>query len=273
MKADLVTLLPIARAAVEHGGAILRAGSPRTSITKGDRDMVTDVDLAIERLLRDELTRATPGIGVYGEEEGGQTSGTRWVIDPVDGTANLSRNIPLTGVSLALVVDEQPVLGVIALPRLDRTYWAATDLGAHRDGNPIRVTSPAQLAEAIVAIGDYGTGPDAAARNAAMLAIHAALAPRALRIRMLGSAAVDLALIADSALGASITLGNQTWDMAAGAIIASEAGAHVTDLDGTTHTTTSRCTIAAAPSLIDDVLDIVQHASATADFASEEGSC
>lgn len=273
MKARLADLLPIAQATVEHGAAYLRANSPSTYTAKGDRDMVTDVDLAIERLLRNELTRVTPSIGVYGEEFGGQTNGTRWVIDPVDGTANLNRGIPLTGISLGLVTDEEPVLGVIALPLLDRTYWAANGLGAFRDGHPIRVTAQADLAEAIVAIGDYATGANTAARNSAMLAIHAALAPRALRIRMLGSAAVDLSLLADGALGASITLGNRTWDMAAGAVIAREAGAHVTDIDGTRHTTSSRCTIAAAPGLIEDILGIVQHASTTTGFSGQEGPC
>jgi myo-inositol-1(or 4)-monophosphatase len=270
MTTELPGLLLIAQATVEHGAAFLRTHRPRTCTGKGDRDMATDVDLAIERILRDELTRATPGIGVQGEEEGGPSSGTRWVIDPVDGTANLTHDIPLTGICLALVVDEDPLLGVIALPQLDRMYWAADGLGACRDGHPIRIVGPARLDEAIVAIGDYGTGPDAAARNAAMLAIHAALAPRAQRIRMLGTAAADLALLADSALGASITLGNRTWDMAAGAVIAREAGAHVTDLDGTDHTTASRCTIAAVPALIDDILDIVQRASAINGFTSEE---
>ncbi|WP_410646405.1 inositol monophosphatase family protein [Amycolatopsis sp. cmx-4-54] len=270
MTTELPGLLLIAQATVEHGAAFLRTHRPRTWTGKGDRDMATDVDLAIERIVRDELTRATPGIDVHGEEEGGPTSGTRWVIDPVDGTANLTHDIPLTGISLALVVDDDPLLGVIALPQLGRTYWAADSLGACRDGNPLHVTGPARLDEAIVAIGDYGTGPGAATRNATMLAIHAALAPLAQRVRMLGSAAVDLALLADGALGASITLGNRTWDMAAGAVIAREAGAHVTDLDGTDHTTTSRCTIAAAPGLTDDILRIVQRASAATSFTGEE---
>ncbi|MDT8915114.1 inositol monophosphatase family protein [Amycolatopsis sp. PS_44_ISF1] len=201
---------------------------------------------------------------------GAPASGTRWVLDPVDGTANLTHDIPLTGISLALVADEDPLLGVIALPQLGRTYWAADGLGACRDGHPIRIAGPARLDEAMIAIGDYGAGPDTAVRNAAMLEIHAALAPRAQRIRMLGTAAADLALVADSAFGASITLGNRTWDMAAGAVIAREAGAHVTDLDGTDHTTASRCTIAAAPALIDDILGIVQHASTVTGFTGQE---
>jgi len=273
MSGELVSLLLIAQATIKHGADYLRGHSPSACIAKGDRDMVTDVDLAIERLLRGELNRATPGIGVHGEEEGGQSSGTRWIIDPIDGTANYTRGLPLVGICLALVVDQRPVLGVIALPLLGRTYWAANGLGAFRDGHPIRITRPAELAEAIVAIGDYGTGRGAVSRNATMLAIHAALAPRAQRVRMLGSAAVDLALLADSALGASITLGNRTWDMAAGAVIAREAGARVTDLDGTDHSTTSRCTIAASPGLTEDILGIVQHAAMTTGFAGEEDSC
>lgn len=273
MTTELARLLLIAQATVEHGAEFLRTHRPRTCTSKGDRDMATDVDLAIERILRDELTRATPGFGIQGEEEGGPTGGTRWVIDPVDGTANFTHGIPLTGISLALVVDEEPLLGVIALPQLDRTYWAADGLGAFRDGRPIRITGPAGLAEAIVAIGDYGTGSDVATRNATLLAIHADLAHRAQRVRMLGSAAADLALLADSGLGASITLGNRTWDMAAGTVIAREAGAQVTDLDGTDHTTTSRCTIAAAPALIEDILNLVQRASAINGFTEEEVAC
>jgi myo-inositol-1(or 4)-monophosphatase len=259
---ELATLLSIARTAVEHGATYLRTHQPRTITAKGDRDMVTDLDLTIERLLRDELTHHTPDIGVHGEEEGGTTGDTRWVLDPIDGTANLTHSIPLTGISLALIHANKPELGVIALPQLNHTYWAATGLGAFRDGHPITASSPTTLAASIVAIGDYGTGPTTAARNAAALAIHAALAPRAQRIRMLGSAAVDLAWTADASLGASITLGNRPWDMAAGSIIAREAGAHVVDLDGNTHDTTSRFTIAAAPTLLPEILTVVRQAAA-----------
>jgi myo-inositol-1(or 4)-monophosphatase len=273
VRTNLATLLTIAQATVEHGANYLRTHRPRASTAKGDRDMVTDIDLAVERLLRNELACKAPEIGMFGEQEGGDTSGTRWVLDPVDGTANLTHGIPLTGISLALLIGEQPVLGVIALPLLDRTYWAADGLGAFRNGHPISAAGPTILAESIVAIGDYGTGPDAVPRNATALAIHTELAPRAQRIRMLGSAALDLAWTADASLGASITLGNRTWDMAAGAIIAREAGAQVVDLDGSPHTDTSRFTIAAAPDLLEEILDTVRHATALAGFANQETPC
>ena len=273
MNTELVTLLSIARTAVEHGATYLRAHQPRTITAKGDRDMVTDLDLAIERLLRDELTHQTPDIGVHGEEEDGPTSDTRWILDPIDGTANLTHSIPLTGISLALIHANKPVLGVIALPPLNRTYWAANGLGAFRDGHPITAASPTTLAQSIVAMGDYATGPTTGARNATALAIHAALAPRAQRIRMLGSAAVDLVWTADASLAASITLGNQSWDMAAGSIIAREAGAQVVDLDGSTHDTTSRFTIAAAPNLLPEILDVVRQAAASTGLTDQQTPC
>jgi len=271
---ELATLLSTARTAVEHGATYLRTHQPRTITAKSDRDMVTDLDLTIERLLRDELTHQTPDIGVHGEEEGGTTSDTRWVLDPIDGTANLTHSIPLTGISLALVHANKPVLGVIALPQLNHTYWAATGLGAFRDGHPITASNPTTLAASIVAIGDYATGPTTTgARNATALAIHTALAPRAQRIRMLGSAAIDLAWTADASLAASITLGNQSWDMAAGSIIAREAGAHVVDLDGSTHDTTSRFTIAAAPTLLPEILTVVRQAAANTGLTDQQTPC
>jgi myo-inositol-1(or 4)-monophosphatase len=270
---ELARLLSIARTAVEHGATYLRTHQPSTITAKGDRDMVTDLDLTIERLIRDELTHHTPDIGVHGEEEGGPTTGTWWVLDPIDGTANLTHRIPLTGISLALVHANTPVLGVIALPMLSHTYWAATGLGAFRDGHSITASRPTTLAASIVAIGDYATGPTAGARNATALAIHAALAPHAQRIRMLGSAAVDLAWTADASLAASITLGNRPWDMAAGSIIAREAGAHVVDLDGTPHDTTSRFTIAATPNLLPQILDVVRQAAADTGLTRAQTPC
>ena len=108
-----------------------------------------------------------------------------------------------------------------------------------------------------------GTGPDAAERNQTALAIHAGLAPRAQKVRMLGSAAADLALVADGTLDASITLGNRPWDMAAGVVIARAAGAIIMDADGSPYTLGSLATIAAAPGLAGPVFGIVRSAAAT----------
>lgn len=255
--------LSIAQSAVDLAATHVQTRRPAEIASKGDRDLVTDTDLDIERRLRGLLAAATPGIPLLGEEEGGASpdAPVMWVLDPVDGTSNYARDLPLVGVSLALVRDNEPVLGVVALPLLGRRYWAALGRGAHRDGLAVASARTSRVDEAIIAIGDYGTGPNSQSRNAAALALHAHLAPRAHRVRMLGSAAVDLAWIADGTLDASITLGNRPWDTAAGVVIAREAGARVVDLDGSDHTTRSRCTIAAAPGLCDQIVDAVQRAA------------
>ncbi|MBI1758163.1 MAG: inositol monophosphatase family protein [Actinobacteria bacterium] len=261
MNTSLPELLDVANSVIDLGERYVRSHPPSTVTAKGDRDMVTDVDLAVERAIRLALHTHTPQLPVLGEEEGGQDAGTRWVLDPVDGTANFARGMPLNGISLALIHKDQPVLGVISLPFLNHRYWAATGLGAWRDGQPITAAATTDISQAIVAIGDYGTGPYAEPRNQAALALHAYLAPRVQRIRMLGSAAVDLAWVADAGLDASITLSNYAWDMAAGAVIAREAGAVVVDIDGSAHRATSRFTIAAAPDLREHILTAVQHAT------------
>jgi myo-inositol-1(or 4)-monophosphatase len=262
---DLHALLDHARQVTDQAEQQLRTRRPSRIEAKGDRDMLTDVDLAIERLARDALPRRAPGTGFLGEEEGGRTDmETYWIIDPVDGTANFIRGLPLCGISLALVHQGAPVLGVISLPFLDRRYWAADGLGAWRNGRPIRAASTSELSEAMIAVGDYGTGDGAGERNRTAIAVHARLAPAAQRVRMLGSAAVDLALVADGSIDASITLGNRSWDMAAGAVIARAAGALVIDSDGTDHTLASRATIAVAPALRASILDVLDAATADA---------
>ncbi|RAS59426.1 myo-inositol-1(or 4)-monophosphatase [Lentzea atacamensis] len=260
MTTELEHLLTTAHHAVDHAEQLLRGHPPTTVHAKGDRDMATDTDVAIERAVRARLAHETPAIPVHGEEEGGATAGTRWELDPIDGTANHLRGLPLTGISLALIREQIPILGVISLPLLRTRHWALAGHGAFCDGQPITASPTTDLAQALIAVGDYGTGPDAGPRNTIAHAVHQHLAPRAQRIRMFGSAAVDLAWLAAGHLDASITLGNRAWDMAAGAVIAREAGAHVVDHDGTDHTTASRFTIATAPGLLTAVLDTLHAA-------------
>lgn len=269
MSLDLPKLLDLARSVTDQSEQQLHDLTLGQITAKGDRDMVTNVDLAIERQARDLLLHHTPGIGFFGEEEGGGTDvETYWIIDPVDGTANFIRNVPLCGISLALVHQGVPVLGVIHLPLLNRRYWAAQGLGAFRDGRPVRASATRALPEAMIAIGDYGTGPDGPERNRVCLSIQAHLAERAQRVRMFGSAAVDLALVADGSIDACITLGNHDWDMAAGVAIAREAGAVVMDTDGSPHTPASVTTIATAPHLRDGVLDILHTTTAGTRYAA-----
>src|SRR2546426_201505 len=119
-------LLGAAIDAVSAAREEIRSGRPAPIRVdpKGDRDLVSEVDLAVERKLRGLLARRTPDIGFLGEEEGREDRSTEafWVLDPIDGTVNFVRGLPLCAVALALIHRDRPVLGVIDLPFLDLRY-------------------------------------------------------------------------------------------------------------------------------------------------------
>ncbi|MDG4830116.1 inositol monophosphatase family protein [Solwaraspora sp. WMMD1047] len=255
---ELGRLLPLAVQAVERASLVMRHRPAGTLTAKGDRDLASQVDFQIERDLRLFLRDETPEIGFLGEEEGVSGSGElQWALDPVDGTVNFVRGLPLCAISLGLIRGRRPVLGVIDLPFLDRRYTAAEGHGAQANGQPIKVSDTASLTEAIVAIGDYAVGPDATSRNRSRLALTALLAAAAQRVRMTGSAALDLAWLAEGKFDAALTLSNHPWDMTAGVVIAREAGAVILDQDGSAHSSDSMATIAATPLLADQVLQLV----------------
>jgi myo-inositol-1(or 4)-monophosphatase len=255
-------LLPVAIEAVKIASGLIGSRTAGTLTPKGDRDYASEVDYQVEREVRAFLARATPGISFLGEEEGaiGEETETQWSLDPVDGTVNFAHALPLCGVSLALMTDRNAVLGVIDLPFLGSRYTAVRSGGAYRDGELIHVSKTSRLRDAVVSVGDYAVGKDADRRNLPRLAVTTRLAEEALRVRMFGSAAVDLAWLAEGRTDALITLSNKPWDTAAGVIIAREAGAVVVDSDGTEHTSDSRATIAAPPALVGDVIALVQAA-------------
>ncbi|MER5504829.1 inositol monophosphatase family protein [Streptomyces sp. NPDC002766] len=257
--ADLAPLLQIADAALDQASSLVTEMAVGAVRSKGDRDMVSEIDLAVEERVRDFLRKETPEIGFLGEESGGEEidGPLTWALDPVDGTANLVNGLPLCAVSLGLVEDNRSVLGAIDLPFMRHRFRAAEGHGAYGDDEAIGPSRTTAMHEAIVAIGDYAVGVGANERNVRRLALTRMLAEQALRVRMLGSAAIDLAWVASGKLDASIALSNHPWDMAAGVAIAREAGAVVMDLDGAPHSLRSTATIAVAPGLRSTMLKVL----------------
>jgi myo-inositol-1(or 4)-monophosphatase len=254
---ELEALLPIAREAVRRARRIILGRAPLRVRTKGERDIVTDVDLEVEDAVREFLARETPHIGVLGEEQGRSgdpTGGLWWALDPVDGTANLARGVPLCAVSLGLVAGRRGVLAAIDLPFLDARYCAADGLGAYIADQRIRASSVGALARAAISIGDFAVGDGAAAKNQVRLELLRSLGARAHRIRMLGSAAIDLAWVAHGRLDATIILANLPWDTMAGTVLVREAGGAVLDQDGREHSSDSATTIATCPGLRADIM-------------------
>jgi myo-inositol-1(or 4)-monophosphatase len=256
---DYADLLPIAHEAVDIAQGIMRTMQPGILTAKGDRDMATEVDYAIEDRVRTFLTGRTPDIGFLGEEHGvtGATKSLMWALDPIDGTVNFVHGSPLCAISLGLITESRPVLGVIDLPFLGTRYSAAEGSGAHANGQPIRASTTNRIGEAVVAIGDYAVGQNSEEKNRDRFALTQILATNMQRIRMHGSAAIDLAWLAEGRIDAAVMLANAPWDTAAGVIIAREAGAVVTDRDGLPHSTASTATIAANMNLLSAFLELV----------------
>ncbi|WP_119726344.1 inositol monophosphatase family protein [Thermomonospora amylolytica] len=260
MTTAAASLLPVALEAVAIASDLMRTRVPGLLTAKGDRDMASEVDYAIERAVRDHLRDKTPDIAFLGEEEGitgNNTAELLWTLDPVDGTANYVRGLPMCGISLGLIHKDRPIVGVIDLPFLNTRYHAAQNVGAYQGDRRLQVSMTTDLKDAIVALGDYAVGKDADNKNRLRLALTERLAANVQRVRMLGSAALDLAWVADGKLDASIMLSNKPWDTAAGVLIAREAGATVIDADGTDHTFTSTATIAVAPHLASQLSALV----------------
>jgi myo-inositol-1(or 4)-monophosphatase len=195
-------------------------------VYKGARDIVTEVDHAAEALLRAGLADRFPTDGFYGEESGRDaTIAARvWVCDPVDGTINYANGLPFFCVSLALVADGQPVVGVVHDPLRRETFAATADEHATLDGRPVHASTKDRLSDVVMALNIGGHAP---ARRIARVRHEIRVS------RTMGSAALSLAYVANGRFDAfSQTVGLSAWDVAAAGFIAERAGAVVTGLDG-----------------------------------------
>jgi len=210
----------------DAGGHELTVGSKSTAT-----DLVTDVDRRVERWLSDQVGRRRPEDAVLGEEGGDRvsgTSGTRWVIDPVDGTVNFVLGIPQFAVSVAAEVEGTVMAGAVANPVTRETFHARRGGGAFLHDR--RLTGPREvpLQRAVVAT---GFAYDATMR-ARQIDVVRPLLPRVADIRRLGAASLDLCFVAAGRLDAYFEVGLHPWDHAAGALIAAEAGCVVSGLRG-----------------------------------------
>jgi myo-inositol-1(or 4)-monophosphatase len=256
--------LAIARRAVAEAAEVVRTHTPGRLTEKGDRDPASEVDLAVERFVRDFLHNKTPEIGFLGEEEGGNSSGHEliWLLDPIDGTVNFLHGFPFSAVSLSLCDANTTVAAVIDLPFIGSQYTALLGQGAYADDKRLHVSQTSMLADALISIDQFAFGENAERKNRLRLRLTERLAHDAQRVRMLGASAIDLAWTAEGRLDACIMLGNKPWDTSAGVLVAREAGARVLDHDGSEHSPQSHSTIAVTPALETDLIAVVQEALA-----------
>jgi len=231
---DAGELLALARSVAEAAGTLLLDGAAHARTAVGTKtsptDMVTEMDRASEALVVEGVLRARPDDGVLGEEGTARpgTSGVRWVVDPLDGTTNYLYGLPAWAVSVAAEVDGRVVAAVVADPSHGDLYAATLGGGATCNGRRLALGAGPPLATALVGTG-FSYEADRRARQAAVLA---QVLPRVRDVRRAGAAALDLCWVASGRLDAFYERGLQPWDLAAGALVATEAGAVTGDLDG-----------------------------------------
>lgn len=227
-------LLALAESVAREAGELVRKGregSVEVAATKSSpTDVVTAVDLASEKLIRERILTARPDDAFIGEEGDDVvgSSGLTWVADPIDGTVNYLYGLPSYAVSLAVQTDGRSVVGVVHNPASGETFTAARGAGAFLDGVQIRANPIDDPARALVGTG-YGYRVDVRTHQAAELE---RLVPRIRDLRRIGSAALDLCSVACGRLDAYVERGLKPWDLAAGQLIAEEAGARVAGLNG-----------------------------------------
>ena len=223
-------------------------------------DMVTEVDRAAEELIVGALLAARPDDSILGEEgartDGG--SGVPWIIDPLDGTTNFLYGIPAYAVSIAAEVGGQIVAAAVYDPTHDELFTATRGGGAHLNRVRLQVAGPPTLATALVGTG-FGYAPERRAEQALVLT---GVLSSVRDIRRAGSAALDLCSVACGRLDAFYEYGLAPWDMAAGSLIAAEAGADVGTLFG--RPCTADTVMAAPPQLAGPLRDLLISAGAGA---------
>lgn len=244
-------------AAARDAEQIIVAGAARRGDlvwqTKGPADYLTEIDTAAEAIIRSDLLAALgedfPGLRVLGEESWRNEPLPRelaFVVDPLDGTTNFLHGIPAFSVSIAAILDTEPIIGlVLDIPR-GELFTAVRGLGARANGVPIQVSRIADPARALLGTGfPFGGNADANRYARHFVPVAAATAG----IRRIGSAAIDLAWLAAGRFDAFWELHLSPWDIAAGILLVREAGGLVTGIDGEAATIATSPLVAGNPEM------------------------
>lgn len=230
MSVSLIELEEIVRAAGVIALAQFKNLNNLQITRKAPRDLVTETDVAVENFLQEQLSARYPQYGFWGEESG-QSAGqlARWVVDPIDGTHSFSKGQYFWAISVALEINHELIIGAVYAPALDDYYCAEKGQGAWKNGQPIRVSAEDKLGDAMIGTGFACIRSYLKDNN---LARFCRIAEKTTGQRRFGSAALDLCLVADGQLDAFWEQALNLYDIAAGALIAQEAGATVTDFAG-----------------------------------------
>src|SRR5262245_26489455 len=228
---------------------------------KGTIDLVTEVDVAVERMFRALIAERFPDHHVLAEELGGSAAvppGACWIFDPIDGTTNFAHGLPIFCASLALEIDGVAEVGAVYDPNRRELFTAERGGGAFVNGVPLRVSTAERLVDAMLVTGfPY----DVHARVDEIVGLFAAFVGHARAVRRLGSAAIDLCWVAAGRLDGFWESDLKPWDIAGGALIVSEAGGRVTALDGAPFASRGGNVLASNGRIHDAMVEVIQRFS------------
>jgi myo-inositol-1(or 4)-monophosphatase len=246
--------------AVVQAGALQLAqfGTAMRVDKKGTIDLVTEVDVAVERAFRAMIAERFPDHEVLAEELGGSTivpAGPCWVFDPIDGTTNYAHGLPIFCASLALEIDGVAQVGAVFDPNRQELFTAERGGGAFLNGRPLKVSSAAALVDSLLVTGfPY----DVHQRLDEIVGLFSDFIGRARAVRRLGSAAIDLCWVAAGRMDGFWERDLKPWDIAAGGLIAAEAGGLVTNFAGEPFNSRGRDVLATNGHLHAAMLEVIQ---------------
>lgn len=245
-------------AVVRAGDVMLqRFGTDVRVDKKGAIDLVTEVDVAIEREFRARIAERFPEHTVLGEEMGGSLEvpeGPCWVFDPIDGTTNFAHGIPIFCSSLALEIDGVAQVAAVYDPTRRELFTAERGGGAFLNGKPMKVSAAETLLEAVLVTGfPY----DVHSRVAEIVGLFGEFVGRARAVRRLGSAAIDLCYVAAGRMDGFWERDLNAWDIAGGALLVEEAGGTITNFEGAPFESRGRSVVASNGTIHQAMLDVI----------------
>jgi myo-inositol-1(or 4)-monophosphatase len=253
-------LLTTAIEAVLRAGDLMMAqlGRDFRVDKKGAIDLVTEVDIAVERMFRALIAERFPGHAILAEELGGNAtppSGPCWVFDPIDGTTNFAHGLPIFCASLALEIDGEAEIAAVYDPTRRELFTAERGAGAFLNGVPIKVSGAADLVDALLVTGfPY----DVHGRIEEIVGLFGAFVGKARAVRRLGSAAIDLCYVAAGRLDGFWESDLKPWDVAAGSLIVTEAGGALSSMDGSSYRSRNRQILASNGLLHSQMLTVIR---------------
>lgn len=244
--------IAMARKAGEVLLSYFRSNAIEVTAKLNDYDIVTTADKASENLIVSTIRQLYPTHSIITEESGEllEESDLRWVIDPLDGTTNFSQGLPIFSVSIAVEYKGNPIVGVVYAPYLNELFYSTEDSGAYFNGKQLKCSGKERLEEAVVVTGipyDKRENPDNNIKELSKVA------PKVRGLRRMGSAALDLCYVAAGFFDAYWELNLKRWDVAAGILIAREAGAKLFSI----RENRNHSILMAAPGICDKMLEIL----------------